>query len=304
MAVFTVTGKINGEDLGNTYIHEHLYLDLSGVKNDDDTRLDDVKGVIAELQNSELDSLVEVTNLGMGRNVETLRYISEQTGVNVIASTGFYKEPFLPEAIYNLDVEEMANILIGEITEGIGETGIKAHVIGEVGTSKNEIRPMELKVLQAGIRAHLETGHPIFTHTTLGTMALEQLDLFATHHVDPGKILIGHMDLNCDRDYHLKVADRGCYLGFDTIGKLRYERDEVRIEHIKYLIARGHLGQIVLSQDMTRKSHLKKCGGIGYNYLYEVFLPQAREQGISEEQLRQMLVDNPRRLLAVEGEGL
>ncbi len=299
MAIFTVTGKIAAQDLGRTYIHEHLYLDLSRIKNDDDTRFDDVEAVTAELRGSGLDSLVEVTNLGMGRNVEVLRRISEQAEINVIASTGFYKEPFLPEEIYHLDEREMAKILIGEITKGIGSSGIKAHVIGEVGTSKDEIRPMELKVLMASIRAHLETGHPIFTHTTLGTMALEQLDLFAAHSVDPGKILIGHMDLNCNRDYHLQVAQRGCYLGFDTIGKLSYESDEVRIDHIKYLIEQGHGGQIVLSQDMTRKSHLKKYGGIGFNYLQEVFLPQARKNGIKEEDLRQMLVDNPRTLLSV-----
>ncbi len=299
MAIFTVTGKIAAQDLGKTYIHEHLYLDLSRIKNDDDTRFDDVEAVTAELRGSGLDSLVEVTNLGMGRNVEVLRRISEQAEINVIASTGFYKEPFLPEEIYHLDEREMAKILIGEITKGIGSSGIKAHVIGEVGTSKDEIRPMELKVLMASIRAHLETGHPIFTHTTLGTMALEQLDLFAAHSVDPGKILIGHMDLNYNRDYHLQVAQRGCYLGFDTIGKLSYESDEVRIDHIKYLIEQGHGGQIVLSQDMTRKSHLKKYGGIGFNYLQEVFLPQARKKGIKEEDLRQMLVDNPRTLLSV-----
>ncbi len=299
MTIFTVTGRISAQDLGRTYIHEHLYLDLSRIKNDEDTRFDDVEAVTAELRDSGLDSLVEVTNLGMGRNVEILRRISEQAEINVIASTGFYKEPFLPDEIYHLDEREMAKIIIGEITRGIGSTGIKAHVIGEVGTGKDEIRPMELKVLKASIRAHLETGHPIFTHTTLGTMALEQLDLFAAHNADPGKILIGHMDLNCNRDYHRQVAQSGCYLGFDTIGKLSYESDEVRIDHIKYLIEQGHVEQIVLSQDMTRKSHLKKHGGIGFNYLQEVFLPQAQKKGIKEEHLRQMLVDNPRRLLSV-----
>lgn len=299
MAIYTVNGKTKSEDLGRTYIHEHLHIDLSGVKQDEDAKFDDVEAVITELANSQIQSLVEVTNIGMGRDVETLRRISQTTGVNVIASTGCYKEPFIPAEMYQLSEGEIAEIFIREIEEGMDGTGVKAHIIGEVGTSKNEITPMEMRMLKASILTQLETGHPIFTHTTLGTMALEQLDLFAQYKVDPGKILIGHLDLNCNRDYHLKIADRGCYLGFDTIGKAKYESDDVRIEHIKYLIERGHLDQIVLSQDMTRKSHLKKNGGIGFNYLFEEFIPKAKEHGITDEQLDQMLIHNPRRLLAV-----
>ena len=299
MGISTVNGFINKEDFKKTYIHEHLYIDLSYVKGDEDTNLNDIEAIIDELRNSCIDSIVEVTNMGMGRNVEVLNYIGEKTGINIIPSTGFYKEPFLPKKIYGMDYKDIGKIMIKEITKGIDNTNIRAHVIGEVGTSKNEIKPMELKVLKASIYAHLETGHPIFTHTSLGTMALEQLDLFKKYKVNMSKVLIGHVDLKCNYDYHMQIADSGCYLGFDTIGKNNYEKDEIRIQHIKYLIQRGHLDQIVLSQDMTRKSHLKKYGGIGYNYLTKVFMPKAMSQGITKEQIAQMLIENPKRLLEI-----
>ncbi len=299
MSISTVKGTIDKEELKKTYVHEHLCIDLSHIKGDQDTNLNDIEGIIDELKNSTVNSIVEVTNIGMGRNIEVLKYISEKTGINIIPSTGFYKEPFLPKEIYEMDYKDIGRIIIREITEGIDDTNIKAHVIGEVGTSKDEIKPMELKVLQSAIYAHLETGHPIFTHTSLGTMALEQLNLFKKHNVNMSKVLIGHLDLRCDYDYHLTIADSGCYIGFDTIGKTNYEKDEVKIQHIKHLINRGHLNQIVLSQDITRKSHLKKHGGIGYDYITESFIPKALREGITEAQIEQILVENPKRLLEV-----
>jgi phosphotriesterase-related protein len=96
---------------------------------------------------------------------------------------------------------------------------------------------------------------------------------------------------------HLRIAQTGATLAFDTIGKINYASDEARVKHIKGLIERGHVGQIVLSQDLTRKSHLKKFGGIGYCYMLDEFLPKLREAGVEEEQIMQMLVKNPVRVL-------
>lgn len=302
MSISTIGGIMRKEQLGKTYIHEHLYVDLSHIKKDNDAKLDDIEDVVEEineLKKSGISSIVEVTNRGMGRNIEVLTKIWEETGINIIPSAGYYKEPFFPDEVYNLDYREIAKIITDEIQSGIDDTGVKAHVIGEVGTSKENITETELKVLKAAAYAHLETGHPLFTHTTLGTMALEQLNLFQDYKVDISKVLIGHVDLNCDYDYHLRIADRGCYLGFDTIGKLKYEKDEVRIAHIKNLIDRGHIDQIVIAQDMTRKSHLKKNGGIGYNYISETFIPMAISHGITQGQIDHILIENPKRLLDI-----
>jgi len=296
----TVNGKI--KSLGKTYIHEHIKLDLSRHKKDPDTNYDDTDEVLLELQELKkigIDSIVEVTNRGMGRDVLTMVELAEETGLNIIASTGFYKEPFLPEYFYKLSDKELSKILIRDIEEGVDETNVRAHILGEVGTSYDVIKDTERRLFTIIGDVHLETGRPIFTHTTLGTMALEQIQVLEERNVNLEKVLIGHMDLNCDKEYHLKVADKGCYLGFDTIGKINYQSDENRIQLIKELIRRGHENQIVMSLDLTRKSHLKKHNGIGYTYLIDNFVPLLIESGIKGELIDKFLIDNPNRLLNI-----
>ena len=220
-----------------------------------------------------------------------------KTGLNIIASTGFYKEPFLPQHYFNFSDRELIKILIKDIEKGIDGTNIRAHVLGEIGTSYNEIKDTEKRLFNIISRAHLETGKPVFTHTTLGTMGLEQIEMLNNNGVNLEKVLIGHTDLNGDLDYHLRIADKGCYLGFDTIGKINYQSDENRINLIKELVKRGHEDQIVMSLDLTRKSHLKKYNGIGYSYLTDVFVPSLINSGISLEIIDKFFIDNPNRLL-------
>ncbi len=302
MSITTINGIISEEHLGKTYIHEHLKIDLSCQKRDSDAKFDDIDSVIEEmklLRGKGIDTIVEVTNRGMGRDIQAMKKIADATGINVIISTGFYKEPYLPQYVYEMEETEISKLLIKDILEGIEDTHMKAHVIGEIGTSSNVMTPMELKVFRIAARTHLETGRPVSTHTTLGTHALEQLKFFKEWGVDVSKIVIGHLDLNCDLDYHLRIADTGCFLAFDTIGKVNYQSDEKRIKHISELIHSGHLDQIVLSQDMTRKSHLKVNGGVGYSYLVDHFIPKLIDSGISEEQIDVMMIHNPKRFLKI-----
>ncbi len=298
--ITTIKGPIG--KLGKTYIHEHLKVDLSGQKKDPDTNFDDIDKVIEEMNELKLlgiDTIIEVTNRGMGRDINAMLKVSEQTGLNIIASTGFYKEPFLPDYVYKKSDKELEKLLLEDIEIGIDKTDSKAHVLGEVGTSHNNITPVEEKLLKIVARVHHDTGKPIFTHTTLGTMALEQIALLNEWRVDISKVLIGHMDLSENMDYHLRVADKGCYLGFDTIGKINYQPDQTRIKLISELIKRGHQDQIVLSLDLTRKSHLKSNGGIGYSYLVNTFIPNLLQAGISQETINKFLIDNPNQLLSI-----
>lgn len=298
----TVTGEIKAAELGRTYIHEHIKIDLSGVKNNPDTNYNDLDGVIAELKELKekgIDSLVEVTNRGMGRDVAALIRAAKEAKIKVIASTGFYKEPFLPQYVYEMEEETLSRLLIQDMIKGIDGTEVKAHVIGEIGSSHNQFTPMEQKVFRVAVRVHHETGRPISTHTTLGTMALEQIEFFQNNNVSLERVIIGHLDLSSDLDYHLRIADTGCYMAFDTVGKVNYQPDEKRVDHIQALIKRGHLKQIMLSEDLTRKSHLKCNGGIGYSYLVDSFIPKLRQAGITQEQVDEMLIENPRRFLGV-----
>ena len=286
---------------GMTYIHEHVYIDLSEVKKEDDTLFNDKEGIIEEfklLKQKGVENIVEVTNMGMGRNMQYMEEVRKASGLNFLYSTGFYVEAFFPGIVEQKSEKELAKIMVGEIKNGIEDTGIKASLIGEIGTSRGIITEKERKVFKAGAIAHLETGKPISTHTSIGTMGLEQLKIFkdCSSNINYEKIIVGHTDLSDDMDYTLKLLDWGVYTAFDTIGKNSYLPDEKRVMAIKELIKRGFGDKMVLSMDITRKSHLKKNGGLGYSHLLDTFIPMLKNAGISEEDINKMLVSNPQKI--------
>jgi len=282
-----------------TYSHEHMTLDLSKVKNDKDCKLDVIDETIKELKELKskgVENIVDLTNRGMGRNVEYVKKIMNETGINIISSTGFYKEPFIPEEGYALNEKELAELMIGEINQGIEDTGVKARVIGEIGTGKEAIQPVEKKIFQASSIAHRETGVPIVTHTTLGKLGCEQINIFKEFGVNLDKVVISHVDLSGDLDYILRIIDKGTNVGFDTIGKINYQPEEVRINLLKELCKRGLSEKVVMSLDITRKSHLRYKGGIGYSYLLDCFIPNLEEAGIDESDIENMIKNNPLRI--------
>jgi len=284
---------------GYTLMHEHTTIDLSGVKKDLDCQLDCFSETLKEFQDlytHGVRRIVDVTADGMGRNTAYVNEIAEKSGIQIVHSTGFYKEPFLPERVYDQTVQEMADWMIGEIRNGI-DGGFKPGMIGEIGTSKNTMTPTEKKVFDASVIAARETGLPIYTHTTLGTYAIEQAAYFAETGLPMDRIVLGHIDLSGDLDYIRRVLDSGISIGFDTVGKNNYFPDAKRVEFLLALEAEDRLDQIVLSEDLTRKSHLKFKGGIGYCYLFETFIPMLKAAGFKQESLDKMLIHNPARIL-------
>ena len=147
------------------YAHEHTTIDLSGPKKNIDCRLDDFDATAAEyrrLAEHGVVGIIDQTNRGMGRNVAYVQKMAAQAGVEITHATGYYKEPFLPPECYTLTEQQLCDIMVKELTEGIEGTGVRATVIGEIGTSK-DITETEAKVFRAASRAHAETGAPICT---------------------------------------------------------------------------------------------------------------------------------------------
>ncbi|MGD6960881.1 phosphotriesterase family protein [Fictibacillus phosphorivorans] len=302
MYVQTVLGKIPSDQLGVCACHEHLYVDLSRIKKDEDTRLQDLDLVIDDLQLFKRlggQSIIEVTNDGMGRDVTKLQEISRRLNLHIVASTGCYKDPFIPDGKLTWNREQLADWMISEIEEGIEGTGIKPGVIGEIGSSLNEFKPIEIEMFHGAIQAAKQSGLPLSTHTTLGTCALEQVEMFQKENLPLDQVIIGHQDLNTSDGIVLEVLESGAFVALDTIGKTNYRSDEDRLASLIAFIGKGYEDQILLSSDLTRKSHLSAFGGQGYDVVLRTFIPALRREGVTEDVINKLLVKNPQKAFSI-----
>ena len=287
---------MNFDPTGYTWVHEHLHIDLSGFKNNLDCRLDQYDLICQEMKDLRalgVSNIIEMTNRYMGRNPQFMLDLMRDTGMNVVACTGYYQDAFFPEHVAARSVEQLAQEMVDEIVIGIDGTELKAVIIAEIGSSEGVITPLEEKVFIAAARAHIETGRPISTHTSFSTMGVEQLVLLQAHGVDLSRVTVGHCDLKDNLDNILRMIELGAYVQFDTIGKNNYYPDEKRIAMLYAIRDRGLLSHVMLSMDITRRSHLKANGGNGYDYLLTTFIPQLRQSGFSQADVDMMLRDNP-----------
>jgi phosphotriesterase-related protein len=283
-----------------TYMHEHLRIDLSKEKNDPDCLLDEfdkIRDELRALAARGVTRFVDMSCRGMGRDYAYLDRMERETGIAGTVSTGCYKTPFHPPVVGASNAARLAKLLVADIEEGAEGSPRKAVIIGEVGSSLNKMTENEEKVFIAASLAHAKTGVPISTHTTLGTMGREQIALFKAHGVDPKRLIIGHLDLANSLEVILAALDEGVYVEFDTVGKLAYLPDEQRAAFIKACVDRGYGRQLLLSMDITRRSHLQANGGIGYAYLLDSFLPRLRAAGVGDGAITAMLADNPAEVL-------
>jgi predicted metal-dependent phosphotriesterase family hydrolase len=313
-SVMTVLGPIVPDDLGATASHEHILAASTSNRKDGDTRLSEFDTALEELlafKKAGGDAMVEVTTIDMGREAGRLAELSAASGVKIIAASGFYKGnyspggdtsletwDYLPASLCKGGVRELARIFIQEVRQGIAGTNVRAGILGEIGTSYQRVLDDEVKVLRAAAWANQETGVPISTHTTLGTMGREQVKILKEEGADLGHVLLSHMDLASDSAYHAELASQGVFLGFDTAGKEKYQTDARRVELIRELVVRGFEEQIVISCDIGRRSQMRRYGGRGYAYLFDKYVPRLEAAGISRTVIHKFLVDNPRRLLA------
>jgi len=297
----TVLGTITPGQLGYVQPHEHLLLDYYELYADHNTRLDSVEIAIEELtmfKTAGGNTLVDVTNIGMKRDIKGVQTIAKATGVNIIMGCGWYIERSHPAYIREKSVNELADMIIEELTVGIDGTNIRAGIIGEIATeSQYYIAPAEERVFRAACRAHKHTGHAITTHALFGNVGLKQIELFEDEGVDLSRIIIGHMDTHLHLDYHLAVAEKGVYIQYDNCGRWDLYPDEMRIKFLRELINRGYLERILLSQDVFRKSHLHTYRGIGYDYILTKFIPMLKNAGFTDKEIDIITIDNPRRVL-------
>jgi phosphotriesterase-related protein len=299
--ITTVSGPIPPEQLGRTLMHEHVICDFYRVTGDLNQLLNDEGLAVEELRLLAAaggTALVECTTPDMGRDPAALRRIAERTGLHIIAGTGWYRQPFYPPEIDRLSTTALAEQMVAELTVGIGETGIRAGIIGEIGVNLDYATAQEERVLRAAARAQRRTGAPLFTHASMYPVGLVQLDLLQEEGVDPSRVVIGHCDTYLDTAYHAELLRRGANLAFDTIGRQHMNPDTRRAALIVDLVRQGWGERLLLSSDRCHRSDLTAFGGVGYGHVFTTFFERLRGLGLNEAELDMMTASNPRRILA------
>jgi phosphotriesterase-related protein len=302
LEAITVRGPIASEEMGITQTHEHLVIDAFDHYKSYSFVIDDEAMVADELLNftrSGGKTICDVTLDEIGRNPQALRRISCQAGIHVIMGCGWYRDFGYPPIVFERTSSELAEVLVREIEHGVGDTGVRAGVIGEIGTGRHHISPPEERVFRAAALAQAKTGVAITTHTTRwGSLALEQIAMLQEFGADLSKIIIGHLGDRRGVEHLLPIAARGVYLEVDNIGYEDYQPEWVRADNVAALCSEGFTNRVLLSEDICMLQHLKYQGGKGYGYLLDRFIPMLKERGITDEQIREMLVTNPARALS------
>ena len=309
--VQTVLGRIDPSDLGVTLPHEHTQIALWHIENRWDywqlTRDEPV--ILAELERFREaggGGLVDLTLPGVGRDPVWLAEIARASGLHIVMGSGWYRTAYYPPEtrIDRRSVDDLADELVREAEEGVGDSGVRPGIIGEIGTDKPWLSPAEERVHRAAARAAKRTGRSVTTHSVLSPVGLDQLQIFEEEGLDPGRVVIGHSDSYPVLDHYLDVIRRGASIEFDFLGMsfTAVERHgEARIvELLLELLARGHADRVLLSQDVCSDAQLHRYGGRGYTYLADRFLPRLRGAGVSDAEIDTMTVANPRRLLTIE----
>ena len=301
MKAMTVTGPVAPDELGVTAPHEHLLLDMCWATDNINETLNDEDLAVEEamfFQRAGGSTIVDVTPICLRRNPEGLRRIAERTGLNIIMGCGWYHVPWYPPNIDRRSTNDLADEMIRDLSEGVGEAGIKAGIIGEIGVKADYIAPAEERVLRAAARACKATGAAVTTHAYAYPVGLDQLDILLEEGADPTRVVIGHADSCPDVEYHEAVARKGAYVQYDGVGRLHQYSDEKRVSVVLEMIKRGYVENLLLSTDRCWRSDLHAYGGFGYDHVLATFVPMLKEAGVSDEDIHTMTVVNPARMLS------
>ena len=337
--VITVNGAIDPEQLSVTLMHEHLLFtclmwflegDHRGLGSDAYTEVSadnaawlrefpyrsrenlintDWQLSARELRRFKMAqgrTVVDSSNLGIGRDVWGLKKIADDVGINIVSGTGYYVDHAHPWYVASTPVETLAEGMIADITTGADGTDIRCGIIGEIGTS-DPVTESEWKVLHASAITHHATGAVIQIHA-LHEMRLMPsiLDfLIEEHGVHPSRVIAGHMDLTTgDQEYLERVAKYGTFFELDGFGHPCptdgvYVSDDDRMSAVKWLVAEGHEDQLLFSHDIGLKARLASFGGPGWDHIMNVIIPGLGGLGIPAEVITKIIVDNPRRALTL-----
>jgi phosphotriesterase-related protein len=304
--VMTIRGPVDPSTLGVTDYHEHLFVEPPAWlhKMDPDFALDSVEKSAAELQtfaDAGGRTLVELTAVDFGRNVGKIVEVADAVPeVNIIMTAGYNRPYYMGRWAHAVSEADMIRDTVRDLTVGIDGTGVKAGII-KCGTEYNNFNDIGRKLVRVAAAAHNETGRPIITHTTAGTMGYEQATYLMEHGVPAKWIALSHMDRNADAPDHKRIAALGVYLGYDCFGKSKYGPESRRVALIRDMIDSGFGKRLLIGNDLGRPSYWRAYGGgPGLDFVLTQFRQRLVDDGFTEAELTMLLIDNPRRFFAGE----
>lgn len=303
LKIRTVLGDISPDKLGVTYMHEHLIIESEIVKkNFEHIYLPNVEEAISEVllcKKVGVQSMVDCMPTGAGRNAQKLKKISQETGINIIATTGLHHDRYYKQGdvVENLSAEQLAQVFISEIENGMDNTDVKAGII-KVSTSGPKLKDREFKLFEAAAIATNKTGASIISHCEHGTGALEQIDLFEKLGINLRKVTLSHTDKENEHGYHQEILSSGINVEYDQ--SLRQASDAQPLSAVLTvaMIDAGYVNQIMLGTDGARRSLWSCLGGTpGLSWLYSDWRKKLIELGTSKEQLNKLFISNPASVL-------
>lgn len=308
--VRTILGDIAAADLGFTMPHEHILTDPQGAGTkavgamgaDHALNIQEkANEICVEYADAGGGTLVEATPKTWGRNTLGMVEASQKSGVHVIACCGVIcEEHGMDPATDHMTVNDIADEMIHDITEGMDGTGHKAGWI-KVGTAYMRVTPNEEKFIRAGAIAATKTGVPLHAHTTNGTMGIEITEILQDAGFDMGRMIIAHVDRNPDLWYHRQMLKAGVSLIYDGPGKAKYYPDTIRIDLLRQLVADGYEDKLMICNDMGRRGYHKAYGGgPGLSWIKERFIPRlVDDEGFDAAVVHKFNYENPQRLYSM-----
>lgn len=317
----TARGAIDTTDLGVTLMHEHVFIlspDITAnypeVWGDEAKREADAIERLNELKSRGVDSIVDLTVIGMGRYIPRIAAVAAATDINIVVATGVYTYNDVPMYFHFTgpggalgDTEPMVDMFVRDIEHGIADTGVKAAIL-KCATDEPGVTPGVERVLRAVAKAHRLTGVPISTHTHAATRrGLEQQRIFAEEGVDLSRVVIGHSGDTTDLDYLEELIGNGSYIGMDRFGVDVFLPFEDRVNTVARMCERGHAEKMVLSHDAAcfmdwvPDELLPALPNWHYLHIHNDVIPALKDRGVTDEQLKTMLVENPRKIFESQG---
>jgi len=342
--VMTVLGPINPNELGNTSTHDHIIIDFEAILNEplnkseihmmdemisienlgwvrfnwssskDNLNYTDINLACSELNHFKEaggKTIVDVTNIGLGRSPEKLKKISNKTGINIVMGAGFYVELAQTKGYTKDGVEFLYETIINDINLGVGETQIKSGIIGEVGCSWPWTDNEKLS-MQASVLAHKSSGLPLLIHPGRNQYApLEIIKYIDDLGANLENVVLGHIDRTIfDFEILKETAETGVFLNLDLWGHdspfyplapdAYMPGDHERIKMVEFLIDQGFEDSILLAHDICTKHRLKKYGGHGFDHLLNRVVPWMKNRNIEDVIINKMMIKNPQKMLTIK----